>query len=846
MTVVAHDPGMVESIAAALELRRPNQDALEAIAAALDGADHGAEFVADLATGVGKTYVAGGLLDYLYEAGVRNVVIVTPGSTIQRKTIANLTPGNPKYLRGLQSNPVVVTLDDFERGQVGAALDDPNAFKVFVFTVQSLLKPDTKENRRAHRPHEVLGQSLSDYLRATDDLVVIADEHHVYYSGNAKKFQAAIQDLDPSAMVGLTATPHPKTPPEQIVYHYPLADAIADGYVKIPVLVARKDKVSDLRTQLADGLALLDAKAESMRAYCEQTKQEFVQPVFFVVAQTIDEANQIRDMLTGPDMLGSEEQVLLVTSEEPDSTLELLDTLEQSGSPIRAVVSVSMLKEGWDVKNIYVIAAVRAMESQLLTEQILGRGLRLPFGRRTSVGMLDTVEVISHHAFSTLLKDAKSLLEKTLGSHTGEATGTSETTPGVTGATTTDFDLLQQELPGDTNTVNVTLPGGVPEDAADDGPYSQSALDVTGPAAHTAVIFSTVEARTQEGQATVEALTHPITAREPGGVKIPLFIPRVTIRWERDPFSLTSVDKDPVEALGRKWANEDAPALIRKSLHATRDAAGETIIKIEDEHGLEISATQQLMAFESIHLDVVQRLMQTNAVEASVAEKSAATKIARAFLQGAGVNEETTWSKVHGRLATEALVRWIQQKQTSSPARQVAEVSQARWPEPRERIETQPPADRQLITSSKEFQRGYPYAGWDKSFYPVVSFDSFSAEFRLAEILESSGDVKAYARITNTVPLQIGYTTGAITRTYVPDFLVITDDGSHWIVEGKADSEMADSVVVAKRDAAKAWVDTVNASDDVHVKWAYMLSSETAVKNATNWATLKAASTTHG
>lgn len=850
MTVVAHDSGLVESIAAALELRRPNQAALEAIAEALDGADHGAELVADLATGVGKTYVAGGLLDYLHEAGVRNVVIVTPGSTIQRKTIANLTPGNPKYLRGLQCNPIVITLDDFERGQVGAALDEPNAFKVFVFTVQSLLRPDTASNRRAHRPHEVLGRSLSDYLRAADDLVVIADEHHVYYSGNAKKFQAAIQDLGPSAMVGLTATPHERTPAEQIVYHYPLAEAIADGYVKIPVLVARRDGAADIRTQLADGLALLDAKAANMRAYCEQTGLEFVQPVFFVVAQAIDEANQIRDMLVGSDMLGSEEQVLLVTSEEPDSTLELLDTLEQPGSPIRAVVSVSMLKEGWDVKNIYVIAAVRAMESQLLTEQILGRGLRLPFGRRTGVGMLDTVEVISHHAFSTLLREAEALLEQTLGDRAGEATAVIENTPGVTEATTTDLTNLQDQVAETAGSAVFTLPGsaGAPTLPVDTGQLTLDGLDVeaeAGETSHTGLVIATVEDRSTEGAATAVTLSTPVMPRQPNGVRIPLFIPRVTIRWERDPFSLTAVSVDSSEALGQRWAAQDAPALIRRSLRATRDQAGETHIDIHDETDVDVAATQQLVAFDSINMDITRRLMQTNAVAATLEEKNAATAIAEAFIKGAGVTKDTPWSKEHGRLATEALVRWIQERQTNSPVRQVAEVTQVRWPEPEERIETQPPADRHLITSSREFQRGYPYSGWGKSFYPVVAFDSYSAEFKLAELLEGTSDVKAYARITNTVPLHIGYTTGAITRTYLPDFIVITADDTRWIVEGKADSEMADPVVVAKRDAAYRWVDAVNSNPDIHDKWAYLLVSETAVRNAPNWQALKAAGQAH-
>ncbi|MGL4297699.1 MAG: DEAD/DEAH box helicase family protein, partial [Candidatus Neomicrothrix subdominans] len=112
---IDYDPALVEQVSYNLDLREPNQLALDALAHALGDAEPGAELIADLATGVGKTYIAGGLLDYLYESGVRNVLIVTPGSTIQRKTIDNLTPGHPKYLRGMQSRPMVITLDTVER-----------------------------------------------------------------------------------------------------------------------------------------------------------------------------------------------------------------------------------------------------------------------------------------------------------------------------------------------------------------------------------------------------------------------------------------------------------------------------------------------------------------------------------------------------------------------------------------------------------------------------------------------------------------------------------------------------------------------------------------------------------
>ncbi|MCA0181332.1 MAG: DEAD/DEAH box helicase family protein [Actinobacteria bacterium] len=842
---IDYDPALVEQVSYNLDLREPNQQALDALAKALDAAEPGAEFIADLATGVGKTYIAGGLLDYLYESGVRNVLIVTPGSTIQRKTIDNLTPGHPKYLRGMQSRPMVITLDTVERGEVGAALADDDRFKVFVFTVQSLLRPNKEDRRRAFQPHETLGTAVRTYLELADDLVVIADEHHVYYSGSAKKFEAAITELKPLATIGLTATPHTASE-SMVVYRYPLADAIADGWVKIPVLVTRQDGIHDVRTQLADGLTLLDAKREAMRAYCGQLRgRKFAEPVMFLVASTIDEATEYRDMLVGSDMLGSAEQVLLVTSEEPDATLALLDRLEDPESPVRAVVSVSMLKEGWDVKNIYVIASVRSMESNLLTEQILGRGLRLPFGQRTGNPMLDTVEVLSHRSFATLLKQAKSLLEQTLGDRVDEA---SVLVNPVTGRFAPGVGVGEQgELPADftfpeSGTVEIDLPGPAATD-----PNQSSLFEfadeayAAAPGAgtrHTGLMVSTLDARVSAGTAATDTLRRPLTPRTPGGVKIPLFLPSVVTRWERDRFTLASINLDSVEALGRTFAEDNAPTLTRKAIDAERDASGAAHVVIRDEVQ-QVIATQTVMPFDSIENDLVGRLIRTNAVEASVSELNAAVSVARAFLAGAGVTESTPWRPEHGRLATARLTEWIAAKQTSSPAREVREVRPVRWPDPSERYETRPAADRQVVTSSREFVRGYPYDGYAKAVYEVNAFDAYSTEFVLADLFEKAGPVRAWVRVDETVPLRITYLSGAVQRQYEPDFIVIDDAGVHWIVEGKRDSEMTSPVVIAKRDAAAAWVKTVNGSDEVHETWAYLLASESVCGAATSWEALK-------
>lgn len=839
---IPYDADLVEQVAHTLDLREPNRLALDALADALGAAEPGAEFLADLATGVGKTYIAGGLLDYLYESGVRNVVIVTPGSTIQRKTIDNLTPGHRKYLRGLQSNPLVITLDTLERGEVGAALENDDRFKVFVFTVQSLLRPNKEDARRAYKPHETLGQALYDYLQAADDLVVIADEHHIYYSGNAKKFSAAIDDLHPAALIGLTATPHEKTLDKR-VFHYPLSDAIADGYVKIPVLVSRQDGISDIRTQLADGLTLLDAKAAAMRAYCAQPpRKPYVEPILFLVAQTIEEANEYRDMLAGPNMLGDPDKILLVTSEEPDKTLALLDTLENPDSKIRAVVSVSMLKEGWDVKNIYVISSVRSMESQLLTEQILGRGMRLPFGQRTGNPMLDTVEVLSHHSFSTLLKRAKVLLEETIGDRVDEASVVVNPTAGkhATGTPVTQ----QGELPLDytwaqAETVEVRLPGAAGTDPDQLGLFAEDEVDTSDAQTnHIGLTMATMDARVAAAASSQAVLARTYKPRSPGGVKIPLYLPQVVTKWVRDPFSLTQVNLTNVEALGRQFADDNAPTLTRKALDARRDEEGKTHVVITDQ-AEQISASQMTMPFDTIETDLVQRLLSTNAVEATVSEANAALAVAQAFLRGADVTVETPWRAEHGRLATTKLTEWITAQQTSSPAREVREVTHVRWPDPTDRSETRPPADRQIVTTRADFERWYPYAGWNKSVYEINSFDAYSTEFLLASLFEKDPPVKAWLRIDQTVPLRITYLLGAIQKSYEPDFIVIDNQGTYWIVEGKADSEMTSEMVLAKRDAARAWVNTVNASDVVHAKWGYLLASESVIKNASTWAALK-------
>ena len=110
------------------------------------------------------------------------------------------------------------------------------------------------------------------------------------------------------------------------------------------------DRKTDL-TKLSDGVTLLEAKAQAVASYAASEGIEPVNPVMLVVAQTIEEANEYGEILRSDEFFGSklaDDSVLVVTSQSPDEALsKLVEAVEDASSPVRVIVSVGMLKEGW-------------------------------------------------------------------------------------------------------------------------------------------------------------------------------------------------------------------------------------------------------------------------------------------------------------------------------------------------------------------------------------------------------------------------------------------------------------------------------------------------------------------
>lgn len=807
----AVDEDRVEAISSMLDLRLPNREALEAIAWCThyhfdtEGKPPPFECVIDSATGAGKTYVLAATLEYFALEGVRNFAVVTPGRTILTKTVENFTPGSERsLLAGMDVEPVVITSENFTSPAMRAAMDDPEQVKLFVFTVQALTKPSTKLGKRTHEFQESLGAAFYARLKQAEDLVVFADEHHTYY-GTA--FSNAVRDLDPHLLVGLTATPHPKTPPEQIIYRYPLAQAIADRNVKTPVIVGRKDDLVDPMTKLLDGVALLELKEEVIQRYCAHTGKPVVIPVMLVIAQTIDEANELEALIRQPSFAGGRyaERVLTVTSDSPDAALEALSNLERPESPYRVVISVGMLKEGWDVRNVYVIASMRASVSTILTEQTLGRGLRLPFGAYTDIEILDTLEVLGHERYEQLLAKAGVLNEQFVDYRIEMTIQTN----------------AQGESVPTTETATVRTPIAVSTDGT-------AALIAAGPGAPVIASIEDHTAKAAEQLMQFQQELHPRDGFEP------LRVPLLKMSAVSVPFSLADItDHKPFRELGERLRADPVGELRRVRLSARTVAGPDGLRRTEmvtAEAVDRIVSQGSLLPLDDALRELRVRVMDSAPVPSRPREAKALAPLIEAFTLGLGDEAAPVLSSYMDRVTAGFVDLIIKEQRRCASKPSYEEVIDIATLAP---VRLARPSTTQNRLGKYQRGVGYEYA---KSIYVQDWFDS-SPERDVANILDAAEEVAYWIRLQRGDLPILWHGSG---REYNPDFIAVDTDETHWIIEVKMNKEMLSAEVQAKREAAIRWSQYVNADDKVTAIWRYLLVSESHVKTAKgSWMALR-------
>jgi len=378
----------------------------------------------ELATGVGKTRLMGAMMTYLYtNKGVRNFFVVAPSLTIYEKLkndFGNSSLDNDKYVfKGIGcfavKTPTIWMDDDYRNKQIHIGTTVDESINIFIFNIAKF----NTEGRKMLSVNEYLGESFFEFLSNLDDLVVFMDESHHY---RADASFNAINDLNPVLGIELSATAKDNKGNlfKNVVYEYPLKDAIVDGYVRKPYALTRRDLAHYSPTEeemdkimLTDGIKHHRNMKVELEEYAERENQRLVKPFILVVCKDTTHADWVFDYIISDNFYDGyyKEKTIRIHStmrgSEKDENIKLLLDVEKTENPIEIVIHVNILKEGWDVNNLYTIIPLRTATSRILREQTVGRGLRLPFGKLTGEQLLDAVTLTAHDKFEEIITEAQ-------------------------------------------------------------------------------------------------------------------------------------------------------------------------------------------------------------------------------------------------------------------------------------------------------------------------------------------------------------------------------------------------------------------------------------------------------
>ena len=380
-----------------------------------------------LATGVGKTRLMGAFISFLHLAkGINNFFVLAPNLTIYNKLIADFTPNTPKYVfKGIAEfatdAPEIITGDNYDQRAGGFA--ELTRVRINIFNISKINSEVRGGNSpRIKRLSEYIGESYFDYLAGLPDLVMLMDESHRYRASAGIR---AINELKPMLGLELTATPFVEGTGgrsvafKNVIYDYPLARAMADGFVKEPAVVTQKNfdarqftPTQLERIKLEDGIHLHEATKVELETYARQNECRKVKPFVLVIARDTTHAKELLDLIQSEKFFEGryKDRAIQVDSSQTGAQEELmiekLLKVEDPNEPTEFVIHVNMLKEGWDVNNLYTIVPLRAANARILIEQSIGRGLRLPYGVRTGVTAVDRLNIVAHDKFQEIVDEA--------------------------------------------------------------------------------------------------------------------------------------------------------------------------------------------------------------------------------------------------------------------------------------------------------------------------------------------------------------------------------------------------------------------------------------------------------
>jgi len=809
-------------------------------------------FAFSIATGIGKTRLMGACIAYLYlKKGIRHFFVLAPNLTLYQKLIRDF--GDPSYekyvFKGVSefvhNQPVVITGDNYDQAH---SLFSDKEIQINVFNI-SKFNTDSKESKKGapkmKRLSEYLGQSYFNYLANLKDLVILMDEAHRYHADASRK---AINELNPVLGLEMTATPYDDSGKsfKNIVYEYNLAEALAEGkYVKNPTIAKRRNFEKKDQTpeeldvlKLEDAISVHEHTKLHLELYAKENNVSYVKPFILVVCKNIQHAKETVDLIENRIYEGKYKgKVLQIDSstKKNDEIDQQFVSLEDPKNQIEIVVHVNMLKEGWDVTNLYTIVPLRAADAITLVEQTIGRGLRLPYGgKRTGNAEVDKLTVIAHENFDEVIKraqDPKSLLNKMSYIELDDEELKPISGQVVKGKTTIEEKLAQERLKAEQE-----LDRAKAKAVCD---ARQAVWDAI-PKMNTEVKSKEELAKPENIKKLKEITEHII--REKAMEANPLFaeeeaesqikevmpvinvvikdyieniieIPRVVIEQPKATAVFHSFDLDTSEGFSFPELNNE---IVRMGL---KDNEVEVLTAISsgyfDDPLKEIVA--QLMNFEEVDYDENAELLYHLAGQAidavkrqteegkDVANKVHQFKMAIANRIYSQMKEHFTLEK-NGYASSRVLpfVELLPQHLTEETAYGYRDY---RLP---------------FANNQKSLVKKYIFTGFLKSYYLTYKFDS-STELDFAYLLEHDDEVLRWLR---PVPNQFRIYWGNGAHRYEPDFIVETK-AVIYMVETKANNELNKEEVVEKKKAAMEYCSV--ASKETSKPWKYVLIPHDAV-----------------
>ena len=296
--------------------------------------------------------------------------------------------------------------------------------------VDALLGPKPNKDLATYQ------RSMLERVKSLSDLVVLNDEaHHVHdedlaWSQSLLAVHAALPkglglwlDFSATPKFGRDGTYFPWT-----VCDYPLAQAVEDRIVKAPLMVTRdgdpKQPAKDPENITADNVHekyayWIQAAVVRWKEHWSTYKKLGTRPVLFVMAERNQYADRLGEYLWKTKEFGFKESEVLVIhtdrkGEVTEDDLDILDKarelardIDKSENKIKAIVSVMMLREGWDVRNVTVVLGLRPFtaKAEILPEQVIGRGLRLMPLDQIGPDRTQTLEVLGTRNLLAVLRE---------------------------------------------------------------------------------------------------------------------------------------------------------------------------------------------------------------------------------------------------------------------------------------------------------------------------------------------------------------------------------------------------------------------------------------------------------